>query len=621
MYKKIYVPVDNSDYSMRSIEIAMHLAKEFGSELIGSHAYAAKMHDVRFRQMEFTLPDEYQVEEALEKQRDIHDTLITMGLELISDSYLQIMKKKCDIAKIPFESKMMDGKNYQVLVNDINKNDYDLVILGALGMGAVRESIIGSVCERLVRRVKSDTFIVKNTSPLKDQLTTNSNEEVKHEAGNGGNIIVCLDGSPESFAGLKKAITLGKALDKEVEAIAVYDPYFHYSMFSSLSNILTEKAARVFKFKEQEKLHEDVIDTGLAKIYQSHLEVARQIAKEEDYDLKTTLLDGKAFEKIMQYVRSESPWLLVMGRIGVHSNEDMDIGSNVENILRLAPCNILLSSQRYIPSIDLRADESMNWTAEATVLLNTAPKSVRGIARTTVHRYAMERGHSVISKKIIEEAMSNILPPKAMQAMGIVAKDLAIKKLKESATDTYVCRECGYASRDVKPVACPVCGADNEKFQKIDKEAIESLGPKEGDTVEETTFDNLKLKWTSKAKEALRTVPSGYQRRRVKAQIEKTARVRKLPSITEDMVLKITGNNVESTQNHRKEENIKDGDFYWTVEAFNRLQRIPEGFMRDGSKKQMENVARDRNTDLITIEISEEGTKKSLKVMEKMITD
>ena len=42
MIKKIYVPVDNSDYSDASIALAVEFAKKFGSHLIGSHVYAAK---------------------------------------------------------------------------------------------------------------------------------------------------------------------------------------------------------------------------------------------------------------------------------------------------------------------------------------------------------------------------------------------------------------------------------------------------------------------------------------------------------------------------------------------------------------------------------------------------
>lgn len=631
MYKKIYVPVDNSEHALRSIEMAVELGKRFGAELVGCHAYAARMHDIRFKQMEFTLPEEYQVENELEKQRSIHDTLITMGLELISDSYLEVMKRECALAKLSFEPKMIDGKNYKVLVNDINNSDYDLVIMGALGLGAVKDSVLGSVTERVVRRTKTDMLVIKNTSPAAEQLNGKTSGEVKNIHGNGGNIVVAVDGSPESFAGLKSALALGKELSKEVEAIAVYDPYLHYTMFNSIANVLTEKASKVFKFKEQEQLHEDVIDTGLAKIYQSHLEVARQLAKEEGVNMKITLLDGKAFEKILQYVRRERPWLLVMGRIGVHSDEDMDIGSNTENLLRQVPCNVLLSSRRYTPPIDMRAEESMTWTDEATALLNSAPEGVRGVARTAIHRYAMERGHSVISRKIIEQAMAPILPRAAMLAMGIIAEEVAVKKINEHEGETYICKECGYAARDILPAACPVCESGPEKFQRIDKTAIEKLTPLEGEVVEEVTFDDLRLLWTSDAKQSLRQVPSGYQRRRAKAQIEKTARVRKLPTITQELVREVAGEVMEATENLEERgrlsktgetptQNLRQGgEFSWTEEAWARLQRVPEGFMRDGTKKRMENCARQRNTTLITLEIAEEGIKEGLKAMEEMI--
>ncbi len=93
MYSKIYVPVDNSDFSNRAIASAVALGKAFDSaKLVGCHVYAARMHDYRFKQMEYTLPEEYLDEVELERQRKIHDSLITMGLKLISDSYLDGMR-------------------------------------------------------------------------------------------------------------------------------------------------------------------------------------------------------------------------------------------------------------------------------------------------------------------------------------------------------------------------------------------------------------------------------------------------------------------------------------------------------------------------------------------------
>ena len=611
MIKKIYVPVDNSDYSDASIALAVAFAKKFGSQLVGSHVYAAKMHDVRFKQMEYTLPEEYQDEVELEKQRRIHDTLITMGLQLISDSYLEVMKQKCTELDIPFEAKMPEGKHYIKLVEDIKASDYDLVIMGALGMGAVKDSLIGGVCERVVRRINTDTLVVRDLEPLEEH---------------NGNILVGIDGSPESFSGLKTAIQLGQKLNKQVEAVGVYDPYLHYIVFNSVVNVLTERAARTFRFKEQEQLHEEVIDTGLAKIYQSHLEVARSIAKEEHgYNLKITLLDGKGYEKILQYTRKTNPWLLVLGRIGVHCEEDADIGSTAENLLRLAPCNVLLVSQRYFPQIDVKAEETLVWTQEALDRMEKAPPLVRGIAKTAVHRFAIERGHSVITESVIDKAMEAIMPQRASERLTRVAKEIAEQKVLESdAVQTYICGECGYAAHNQQPVQCPVCSAAPERFQRVDKSSLEHIAVDEGGAAEEETFDGVRLQWSEQAKKALRRVPRGYMRRNVKARIEKSARSQKIGTITNAFATEIINDSMgeaaavredapelravqaqtTDSQNTAEVGQGFESPVQWTQEAIERLNLVPAGFMRNITQTRIEQRAQEGNITEVTLDFA-----------------
>jgi len=260
MYKSIYVPVDNSDHSNRAVACAVTLGKTFTAKLAGCHVYAAGLHDYRFRQMEYTLPEEYIDEVELERQRKIHDSLITMGLKLISDSYLDGMARLCRDSGIEFEPRMMDGKHHVEILKDLDGSDYDLVMIGALGIGRSRDSVLGSVCERVAQRADRDVWVVKHI-PEPDEAERDT-------------ILVGIDGSPQSFGALMTAIDLARAFGKKVETIAVYDPYLHYSVFNGIVNVLTEQAAKVFRFEEQNQLHEEIIDTGLAQIYQSHLEVA-----------------------------------------------------------------------------------------------------------------------------------------------------------------------------------------------------------------------------------------------------------------------------------------------------------------------------------------------------------
>ena len=296
MYKTIYIPVDNSDHSNTAVDVGVELAKTYGSKIVGSHVYAAKMHDKRFKQMEAGLPEEYHDEKELDRQRQIHDSLITRGLQIITDSYLDYVDKKCNEANLPVERRSLEGRNWKVLAEDINTNAYDLVIMGALGVGAVKDSVIGSNTERVLRRVRnSDMLIIKQPTPV-----------------GTGKIVVAVDGSPYSFGGLMTGLALGKAFNVPVEAISAFDPYFHYAAFHSISGVLNEEAGKVFRFKEQEKLHEEVIDSGLAKIYQSHLDISREIAQAEQTDVKTTLLDGKAsrrsFNTCGKKIRGFSSW-------------------------------------------------------------------------------------------------------------------------------------------------------------------------------------------------------------------------------------------------------------------------------------------------------------------------
>jgi nucleotide-binding universal stress UspA family protein len=620
MYKTIYVPVDNSEHSNAAVELAVALGKAFGAELVGSHVYAAKMHDYRFRQMEYTLPPEYQHEEEMEKQRRIHDSLITMGLQLISDSYLEVMAQKAAAAGLTCRKVMIDGKNYAELVRDIRGSDYDLVVIGAVGMGAVKASSLGSVCERVVRRVHTDALVVKSVVPP--------------TALPDAPIVVGIDGSLESYAGLRSAVMLGKAFNRRIEAVAVYDPVLHYTVFHSLATVLTEKAAKVFKFKEQEQLHEEVIDTGLAKIYQSHLEVAREVARDHGVDLKITLLDGKAFDRILRYVRQTEPWILVLGRTGVHSDDGLDIGSNTENLLRLAPCHVLITSRKFYPPMDVKAEASIAWTPEAEQRMAKVPGFVKAIARTAVLRYALERGHSVITNAVIEQVMDIFMPRRTAEQAQKLALELAIEQVRESEVPAYICRVCGHTVRGAEPAVCVVCSAEATQFEKVDKVTVELLAAAEGTIREEETFDGVRLRWTDEANRVLRMAPSGYMRRRAKARIEKLARVQQLEVISKELAWPIVAEIFEDQRVMQDRDALTpeqhmlratratgrtDDLFSWTEEAVARLHRVPEGYMRDMTKKRVEEVAVERATREITLEIVEAGIEVGKKIMAELI--
>ncbi len=388
MYRNILVPVDNSEYSNYAVDASISLAGKFNSHLVGSHVYAARLHDKRFKQMEGVLPERYQNETVLRKQRVVHDSLITRGLQVISDSYLSAFQEKCADAGITGNGKILEGKNFVEIVNEVQTSSYDLVVLGALGLGAVETSMMGSTCERVLRRVRSDVLVVKKKSFP------------------GKKILVALDGSSQSFAGLKVALRIGKDFDLQIEAVSAVDPNFHRYAFHKLSGVLSEKSKKVFKFQEQERLHEEIIDKGLAKIYQGYLNAARKIAEEEKVEIETTLLFGKAFDVIHKRLFEVDASLLVVGRFGVHNVDGLDIGSTAENLVRLSPCNVLVANGQFlVPEENLFQNGSrLLWSMEAELLLERIPAMARGMAKKAIEEYAKERGYREVTSDVMDEA-------------------------------------------------------------------------------------------------------------------------------------------------------------------------------------------------------------------------
>ncbi|MBM4053592.1 MAG: hypothetical protein FJ264_02740 [Planctomycetes bacterium] len=439
MYKKILIPIDNSKYSNYCIDLGIAISTKFGSQLVGCHVYDATLHQKRFRDMEEGLPEKYQDEKELQRQRNLHASLINQGLKMISESYLDVFKEKCKNANVPHNEILLEGKNYYEIIREVRRGGYDLVIIGALGLAAVNENLIGSVCERVVRRIKTDVLIVKRN-------------------GFGGKIVVAVDGSMQSLAGVKSAISFSRSFNMKLDAVSIYDPHYHRVAFGSIAKVLSEEAGKIFRFKEQETLHEEIIDKGLAKIYQNHLDSACNIAKREGVEISSILLDGKPFDQILRYLKNYPSSLLIVGRTGIHNTNSLDLGSTTENLLRLAPCNIMLTggnirvtmenpvhsgvssgkktdnvnergnyqyeegvagtvaSNKVVPEGEECGEEDSSvehvpliWSNEAHEQTERIPSFIRGIVRKRIEKYAQENGHREITEEIVNEVKSQYM--------------------------------------------------------------------------------------------------------------------------------------------------------------------------------------------------------------------
>jgi len=291
-----------------------------------------------------------------------------------------------------------------------------------------------------------------------------------------------------------------------------------------------------------------------------------------------------------------------------------------------------------VPRLDVRAEETVRWTPEAEERMTRVPEQVKGIARTGVLRLALEKGHSVVTSAVIDEAMDRFMPKSASNATKALAEAVALERARSGPVS--MCRACGVTATQSGAVKCTVCGATD--FEVISQEMIEKIAAAEGGLEEETTYDGRKLRWTEDARKGLWTMKNAYQRRRVKARVEKRARMTKLDAITLEFArqviedetgtpLEIQGRAVEApagpsdaaaqarlvARDDKKTPLISI--FEWTNDATQRIFRVPAGFMRNKTQERIEELARERAATGIDLALVEEGIELGKKMMAEMI--
>ena len=432
LYREVLVPVDNSRESDLAVDRAIEICRRSEGRITGTHVYAARLHDVRFRQLEVGLPAQFQEPKEIKRQRKIHDKLIEKGLQLISDSFLDQVDLRCKEAGVPLTRQLLEGINFEEIVKEANRGqgrlpsligfdpniadkydggervrtdvqmgedgrlvaeeeehdeklagaterDYDLVAIGAHGLGRQHFSQLGGVVGRALRGIEKDVLVVRDDRPLE-----------------GGAFMVCVDGSAYGYKGMRVALELAREYGAKLYVCSAFDVEYHHVVFHNIKDVLSVQASKVFKFEEQEELHNNIIDKGLLRLCKANIKRAEVMAKEyPDVEIETQILIGKPFQVVLQWAEEIDPSLMVLARHGSHRIEGTEIGSQAENVVRLTSANVLLIGTtdvrpEEIPWIEEDGEKGLEWVPEAEVRILRVPPFALGIARKAVEEYVLE---------------------------------------------------------------------------------------------------------------------------------------------------------------------------------------------------------------------------------------
>ncbi|MGH7349171.1 MAG: universal stress protein, partial [Candidatus Rokuibacteriota bacterium] len=138
---------------------------------------------------------------------------------------------------------MAEDEDHAARLAGSSGRQYDLLAIGAHGLGRQPFSQLGGVVARVLRGVEKDVLIVRDDRPLR-----------------GGKFLVCVDGSSYSYRGMKAALELAQAFGGSLYVCSAFDVEYHHVVFHNIKDVLSVQASKVFKFEEQEELHNNIID-------------------------------------------------------------------------------------------------------------------------------------------------------------------------------------------------------------------------------------------------------------------------------------------------------------------------------------------------------------------------
>ncbi|HMK37028.1 MAG TPA: universal stress protein [Desulfomonilaceae bacterium] len=129
-----------------------------------------------------------------------------------------------------------------------------------------------------------------------------------------------LDGSEGSLKALSESIELAKALGAELHTISVEEvPRYP----GTVGEVIETKQAANSTFK-----------AAVAK--------AREMAELAHVELKEHVRIGHEVKTIVEFVKKEQIDLLVIGFMGHSALYDRVMGGTCQNLVRLAPCSVLV---------------------------------------------------------------------------------------------------------------------------------------------------------------------------------------------------------------------------------------------------------------------------------------
>ena len=289
-FNKILVPIDFSENSNVAVNYATELALNFHADLTLYHAIVMFQYDF-----------------SDEKKVDQYESILKNHAQEVRNN---LSKSGKDISDLGITVDTVVERNISAadaILNFLDKNDFDLVVMGTRGKTGLKHLLQGSVAEKIVRLAPIPTLTVHD----------------QYKAFKLEHLLVPIDFSEASTRALKHAYELQQKLKTvKITCLHVVEKMVYPAYYAGGIDSIFE------------------LDSDLReRIIHNMKELAQKTGIRENIDY--AVAEGIAHQEIVSFARKADIDLIAISTRGLTGFEYALIGSTAEKVVRLASVPVL----------------------------------------------------------------------------------------------------------------------------------------------------------------------------------------------------------------------------------------------------------------------------------------
>ncbi|MEN3323496.1 universal stress protein [Mariniflexile soesokkakense] len=231
--KKILVPTDFSTQAENALKVAAQLAKKHHCELYLLHILEVPMHTV----------------DPMSSYNDLPEAMFFMKL---AHKQFEEIKAKDYLKGLVIHEHVEFHEIFKGVFQVCKKNQIDLVIMGSNGASGLKEMLIGSNTEKVVRTSETPVLVIKN----------------EHKTFKTKDFVFASDFNEESITPFKKAIAFANIFSSKIHLLMVNTPN-HFITSNDAQNRIQSFIKDIKMPSHTINIYNDVtIETGIMNFSQ-----------------------------------------------------------------------------------------------------------------------------------------------------------------------------------------------------------------------------------------------------------------------------------------------------------------------------------------------------------------